>query len=211
MPDPSDNLLRSLSGIVDDLWGAPDTPADAPAATPAPESYRSAFPPFDQLWKTADETVDWTDALAHAQPADGLTPPALWAFFHSRAQRVLHGDIAAYLEVLKAADPLGDLSPYARAFDVEAADADCLRVRFDVAPAYLAAEDAEIRRCLAAIALRAARDLMALLPLRQVDITGQAGEALRLHVSFERSELQKVRFTFIDPVSFTIACGGEYA
>ena len=63
MPDH----LYQLSDIVEDLWGATPSsagkPDEAPAAAEACEpAYRSTFPPFEQLWKTSDDTVDWTDA-----------------------------------------------------------------------------------------------------------------------------------------------------
>ena len=47
---------RALSDIVNDLWGTPASPApDAASAQPAPKNvYQSTFPPFEQLWKTAD-------------------------------------------------------------------------------------------------------------------------------------------------------------
>lgn len=202
-----DNSFRSLADIVGDLWGASAQPAPAPAAQPV---YKSTFPPFEQMWKTADDTVDWTDALAHDQPTDGLTSAHLWQFFHQNAARVLSGDVAAYVEVLKAANPLGDLSPYATSFDVEAESADRVQVRFSVHPAYMDKAEAEVRRYLCAVALRAARDVMALLPVREVQVAAMQAAAPLMQVLFDRGELQKVRFSFIDPVAFVTACGAEF-
>ena len=200
-----------LSDIVDDLLGA-SAQDSAPQPASAPRKvYQSTFPPFEQLWKTADDTVDWTDALAHARPTDGLTSENLWAFFHQHAARVLQGDTAAYVEVLQAANPMGDLAPYAKSFDVETLDADHLAVRFNAHPAYINKDEAEIRRYLCAVSLRAARDLMALLPVREVTVTARQDEAQLMQVAFDRTELQKVRFSFIDPVAFVTQCGAEFA
>lgn len=201
MPDN----IRPLADIVEDLWGASPAPAQQadPAESPA---YRSAFPPFEHLWKTADDTVDWTDALAYEKPIDGLTSEHLWQFFHRHAARVLKGDLAAYVEVLKTANPLGDLAPYAISFDVAADSADCLLVKFEAHPAYLDKEAAEVERYLCAVSLRAARDLMALLPVQQVAVTAMHKGSQLLSVCFDRSELQKVQFSFIDPVSFVHHC-----
>lgn len=201
--------LYHLSDIVEDLWGASPEPQHKPAA-PAKPVYQSTFPPFEQLWKTADDTVDWTDALAHDKPNDGLTSPHLWAFFHQHAEKVLQGDTAAYVEVLQAANPLGDLAPYAKSFDVETLSADQLTVHFTASPAYLGKEESEVRRYLCAVSLRAARDLMALLPVREVTVEAQHEGATLLQVGFDRSELQKVRFSFIDPVAFVTACGAKF-
>ncbi len=202
--------LYKLSDIVEDLWGAAPEPQEKKPAAPQQPVYQSTFPPFEQLWKTADDTVDWTDALAHDKPNDGLTSPNLWSFFHQHAEKVLQGDIAAYVEVLQAANPLGDLAVYAKAFDVETLNADQLQVVFQANPAYLGKAEGETRRYLCAVALRIARDLMALLPVREVTVQAQHEGATLLNVTFDRSELQKVRFSFIDPVSFVTACGATF-
>ena len=204
-------LLAGLSDIVDDLWGeAPSSPAPRPrpAAAPQPE-----FPPFQQLWKVADETVDWTDALAREKPVDGLTDPALWALYHHYAAPVLTGDTDAYLAVIEALQPLSDLSAYADggAFDVSAPSAETLHASFQALPRYLNKPEPEARRYLAGMAVRVARDLFALLPVTQVQVDVLQGEKQLLVVCFEKAEMLKVRFAFIDPVDFALQCGGTFA
>lgn len=189
---------------------APRTVAPAPQAVPAKPA-EPAFPPFEDFWRTADETVEWTDALAHAHPVDGLTSEHLWSFFHEHAEAVLNGELPAYLEVLKAANPLGDLKPYARTFNVRAVNADNLIVTFEALPAYLGKDPAEVRRYLSGIALRCARDLMALLPVTEVQVQARADGKVLLTVPFLRDELQKVRFSFVDPEQFAVQCGAVFA
>lgn len=198
---------RPLGDIVNDLWGPSEQREEAVSARPV---YQSTFPPFEQLWKVSDETVDWTDALVHEHPTDNMTSEGLWAFFHQHAEAVLSGRVDAYLEVLRAANPLGDLSPYTQSFQVETVSADRLRVRFTASPAYMFASEAEVRRYLAGVSLRAARDLMALLPVQDVCVDAIHEGKTRLSVCFERPELQKVRFGFIDPTAFVLQCGGEF-
>ncbi len=219
------NPLDQLYDIVNDLWGA-SQPAAAPAGTapgetgrPAPagaapekpRGFQQAFPPFEHFWRTADETVDWTEALAYSSPQDGITSPALWAFFHEHAEQVLAGNVAAYVEVLQQANPLGDLAPYASAFNVRAESADRLTVSFEGLEQYLNAGDAERRRYLAGISLRCARDLMALLPVCETVVTARRDGEQLLEVTFTRQELQKVRFSVVDPVAFVERCGGVFA
>ncbi len=201
------SMLDHLSDVATDLWGAPAPTESRGSAAPAESA---AFPPFEQLWKVADETVDWTDALAYAHPSDGLTSENLWRFFHEHAERVLAGEPAAYVEVLRATNPLGDLTPYAAGFEVTCESADCLRAAFTARPCYLKGGLSEDRRYLAGVSLRVARDLMALLPVRAVTVEARDGERTLLTVPFERAELQRVRFGFIDPEEFVRRCGGEF-
>lgn len=202
-------LLAGMADIVDDLWG--ETPSSAaprprPAAAPQPE-----FPPFTQLWKIADETVDWTDALSRETPPDGLTDPAAWALYHRYAHEVLRGDTGAYLAVIEAMQPLGDLGAYAASFDIAAPSAEVLTASFQALPLYLDKPESEARRYMAGMAVRVARDLFALLPVTRVDVTVLRGEKPLLTVDFDKSEMLKVRFAFIDPVDFALACGGTFA
>lgn len=221
----NENPLEQLYGIVDDLWGAakeapapmrteeePPKPAFKTASSaPAPVKKAPDFPPFDRLWRVADESVDWTDALAHTAPTDGYTSPVLWAYFHEHAEKVLEGNVDAYVEVLKAANPLGDLTAYAKSFNVTAESPDRLTVRFEVAEPYVSAGEPEKKRYLAGMSLRCARDLMALLPVCEVTVKAMQGEKKLLDVSFARCGLQKVRFTYVDPVAFVETCGGTWA
>ena len=202
-------LLAGMADIVDDLWGegpASASPSPRPAAAPQPE-----FPPFTQLWKVADETVDWTDALARETPADGLTDPASWALYHRYAARVLRGDTDAYLAVIEAMQPLGDLSAYAASFDIAAPSAELLTASFEALPRYLDKPVGEARRYMAGMAVRVARDLFALLPVTRVDVAVRHGGQTLLTVDFDKAEMMKVRFAFIDPVAFAIDCGGTFA
>lgn len=199
---------RSLAKVAEDLWG---TTCDAPVAetaeaeTPAtaeaaPQS--KAFPPFDQLWKTADDTVDWTDALVNETCPDGMTAPDLWAFFHEQAKAVLAGDTETYLKVMDKADPLGDLQPYAAHIDASAESSDALSAAFEVLPRYVEDGEEAKQKYLCGMSVRIARDLMALLPVSTVKVIATQGEETLMTTVFPRSEMQRVRFSFIDPVAF---------
>ena len=194
-----------LANIVNDLWGHA-APANAAGSTATQAVPAQIFPPFEQLWQVADETVDWTEALVREHPADGLTSETLWQFFHENAQAVLDGDIQAYMTVLKAANPLGDLKPYARAYTVRTTDADELTCDFEVDPAYLSSSEGEAQRYLCGVSLRVARDLMALLPVSRVTVHARQDENPLLDVTYPREMLQRVRFSFVDPVDLTKEC-----
>lgn len=199
---------RSLSKVATDLWGGEPAPTQT---IPPKTSYHSTFPPFEQLWKIADETVDWTDALVKPQADDGLTSQHLWQFFHENAEAVLSGDLAAYLRVLQTANPLGDLQAYASHIEASADSAERLSARYVVHPAYMGGTVTDQHRYLSGMALRIARDLMALLPVTEVAVTATQAEAVLFRVIFTRGQMQKVRFRFIDPVAFALECGGVFS
>ena len=202
------SLLKGMSSIVTDLYGeavpvktATLKAADAPAPANPP-----SLPPFVKLWKTADETIDWTDILISPTPTDGLTPPDKWALYHRHAEAVLRGDTSAYLAVLQAENPMADLIPYVSALDVATVDSDTLKATFATRDDLMAGDS---REYLCGMAVRIARDLFAALPVLTVDVHARQADKTPLTVSFARSEMNKVRFAFIDPVEFVERCGGS--
>ena len=209
MSDIRRSLLRGMSSIVTDLYGEPapkNTATLKSADTPVP-AVQPTLPPFLKLWKTADETIDWTDILVSPTPTDGLTPPEKWLLYHQHAAAVLKGDMAAYLAVLQAANPMEDLTPYVSSLDVATVSADALRATFSVRDDLM---QNHAREYLCGMAVRIARDLFAALPVLTVDVIAkQAGQTL-LTVTFQKAELNKVRFTFINPVAFVEKCGGRF-
>ena len=52
---------------------------------------------------------------------------------------------------------------------------------------------------------------MALLPVCEAAITARQNDKVLLQVTFTRQELQKVRFSVVDPVAFAEQCGGVFA
>lgn len=183
--------------------------AAAPAAPQAPAQPQPqkapALPPFSEMWKTADEPIDWTEMLASAAPAP--EDESRQAVFARNAAAVLQGDQAAYLAVLQAANPMADLMHYVTALDVSALSADDMRAVFDAREDLLTNDP---RRYLSGMAVRIARDLFAVLPVTRVTVEGRKGDEALLQVEFTRQELHKVRFAFIDPVDFVTRCGGEF-
>ena len=219
--------LDMLYEIVGDLWPkdyvppepgkreaaeepAPAGKAETPEAAPVPAAPpKPVPPPFEEYWRRADERVEWTQALMSPDSPDGLTDPGLWRFLHDHAERVLRGDTAAYAEVLRHVDPLADLKPYAGSVTVSAPDSDRVRVRFTARPDLLTGT-VDARRLLAGLALRCARDVLALLPVNAVAVEGCLPEGDSLSVEYQRDPLRKARFGFIDPVDFALEQGGAF-
>lgn len=210
MSDLRRSLLKGMSNIVGDLYVTPDDAANTvpmKPASPQDTAPKPSLPPFRKLWKTADETIDWTDILVSPTPTDGLTPPEKWAMYHKYAAGVLQGDIGAYLAVLQADNPMADLTPYVASLDVTTVNADLLRAAFTPRPDLL---EKDAREYLCGMAVRTARDLMAALPVLTVDVTATQDDQPLLTVSFTRQMMNKVRFAFIDPVEFAMSCGAVF-
>jgi len=209
------DLLKKLAAITSDLWGGmpsaayekdetPDKQKETPPAqTPTKKKENS----IRDIWKTADETVDWTDALAHDLPTDGLTGKRLWSFYHKMAERVLSGDLQAYTEVLKTANPLGELTDYAESINMRAPGADRLESTF-ICRDELMKENRKLY--LAAMGLRIARDLLACLPVSEVRVTATQDGKEVFSATYPRRLLLHRNFAFIDPVKFAEECGAKF-
>ena len=208
--DPNE-FMKRMKAIASDLWGGV-APEEEPSSVPEQRKELLTEPEkpktdIQSLWKTADETIDWTDALAHSAPTDGLTGPRLWAFYHKHAQKVLAGDLTAYTEVLQKANPLGELTDFADNIRMQAQSPDRLESSFTCKSELL-----EQNRKLypAAMALRIARDLLACLPVEEVAVTAENNGETIFSVTYTRQMLMHRNFVFTDPVALAKECGAEY-
>ena len=206
-------FMKRMKAIASDLWGGilpPEEPAAAPVNKPAepvrkePEKPKTAL---QSIWKTADETIDWTDALAHDTPTDGLTGMKKWTFYHKHAARVLEGDLEAYTEVLQKANPLGELTDYAENITMQAKSADRVESTF-ICNGELLKQYKKLY--LSAMGLRIARDLLACLPVEEVAVTGENEGKKVFAVTYTRMQLLHRNFVFTDPVALAEECGAEY-
>lgn len=209
------DLLKKLAAIGSDLWGGMPSAAYEKEETPdrqkgtpnSQSSVKKKENAVSDLWKTADETVDWTDALAHSTPADGLTGRRLWGFYHKMAEKVLSGDLDAYTEVLKTSNPLGELMDYAESINMRAPSADCLESTF-VCRDELMKENKKLY--LTAMGLRIARDLLACLPVKEVKVTAEQDGKEVFTATYPRQQLLHRNFVFIDPVKLAEECGAKF-
>lgn len=206
-------FMKRMKAIASDLWGGtiPMDDGAAPAVsepkeTPRPEPEKPKDD-IQAIWKTADETIDWTDALAHNTPTDGLTGPRMWAFYHKHAQKVLDGDLDAYTEVLQKANPLGELTGYAENITMRAPSADRLESCFVCKKEQL---EKNRKLYLSAMGLRIARDLLACLPVEEIAVTGEDDGMAIFSATYTRQQLLHRNFVFTDPVALARECGAEF-
>ena len=208
-------FMKRMKAIASDLWGgvmpvATETPAAGSSVQPKPPVKEPEKPGTDirNLWKTADESVDWTDALSHSTPADGLTTLKMWTFYHKHAERVLAGDLDAYTEVLQKANPLGELTDFAENISMRALSASRLESTFRCKGEYM---EKNRKLYLAAMGLRIARDLLACLPVEEVTVKAEFGGESVFSATYPRMQLLHRNFMFVDPVELSQECGATFA
>ena len=220
---PYTNPLDGLYEIVGDLWNMQkleeaaakkQDPSSSAAGETAPAAPKAAqvpaeLPSFDQIWQTADETIDWTDILSgrNTMGLDPLSPR--WKFLRQHAEKVLAGSLADYAEVLREVRPLDDMKKYAHHIRVRALSPDEIIVTYEAFEEDAADNATAYEHYLCGIALRCARDVFAVLPVTHVQVTASAAGKQQLHVCFKRSDMQKTLFNFIDPVDFVRDLGAE--
>lgn len=204
-------FMKRMKAIATDLWGG-IAPAEEAAQKPATPKKAASEPEkvkddFQSIWKTADETIDWTDALAHSTPTDGLTGPRMWAFYHKHAEKVLAGDLDAYTEVLQKANPLGELTEYAENITMCAPDPNRLESTFICKKELL---EKNRKLYLSAMGLRIARDLLACLPVEEVRVTGKDDGGTIFTATYTRQQLLHRNFVFTDPVALSEEFGAIF-
>ena len=207
-------FMKRMKAIASDLWGGTAAlagegkeEASKEKREPAPKTAGKPAITIDNLWKTADETIDWTDALSHNTPTDGLTGPRMWSFYHKHAEKVLSGDVAAYADVLQKANPLGELIDFAEGINMRAPSADRLESCFTCRKELMEKNE---KKYLCALSLRIARDLLACLPVSEVTVTGEYEGKTVFSVTYTRQQLHHRNFAFVDPVALAEECGAEF-
>ena len=209
-PADANDLLKKMRAITADLWReSPDVTAEPKpkAEKPARVVVKRPEIGIDNLWMTADETIDWTDALAHEFPADGLTSVRLWSFYHKQAEAVLSGDTRAYAEVLKKSNPLGELTTFAEGISMRAPDPDRVEAQFNCRREHL---ETDGKKYLSAMGVRIARDLLACLPVSEVGVKALQDGRTAMEVTYRREDMMHRNFSFLDPVKLTEDCGAVF-
>ena len=209
-------ILQRMKDIASDLWGTvmPDLPEETSGSAgtkPQAGGIRKTAEgesALQNIWKTADETIDWTDALAHSTPTDGLTGQKLWGFYHKLASKVLAGDLDAYTEVLKRANPLGELTDFAESINMRVSSGDRLESCFVCKPELM---DKNRKLYLSAMALRIARDMLACLPVSEVCVRGESDGKTVFEATYPRRLLLHRNFAFVDPVALAKECGAVFS
>ena len=160
------------------------------------------------IHKSSDDSIDWTEVLVSPTPPDGSYNQQMWTYYHSVASKILAGDIDTYLQIIYEVNPLDDLLTYGSNYEFGTDNPKKIEVEFNVnvdalSEARLSMSNAEYNLLLqdyvCSISIRIARDMFALLPIRNTIVHTVLNEKTILSVDFDRESLSKVKFGYIDP------------
>lgn len=160
------------------------------------------------IHKSVDDSVDWTEVLCNPNPPDETYNREMWRYYHSVAGSVLNGDIDTYLQVIYEVNPLDDLLDYGTGFEFGTDSSKLMEVEFVVNDRALsnarysmsvAEYNDVLQDFVCSTAIRVARDMFALLPIKLCTVHAVLNQDTILSVQFDRQTLTKIRFNFADP------------
>lgn len=160
------------------------------------------------IHKTADDTIDWTDILVSPTAPDDSYNQQMWEYYYSVAPDVLSGDIDTYLQLIYEVNPLDDLLEYGTNFEFGTDDSNVMEVEYTVNTDVLSRARQTMGRqeyndllqdFVCSLSIRIARDLFALLPINHAIIHTVIDNQTIMTIDFDRQNLSKVKFGFIDP------------
>lgn len=145
-----------------------------------------------RLYMYSDDPVEWTELIAGASADELLMDAAAHSYCLQMASRVLSGDVDAYLEVIERMRPVDDLALYSGDFEFGTDSPSYIEVEFCAYPERVlrnGSSDMLLEEFISAVAVRVARDLMALLPVSKVLTHIEIEGKTVLSVNFARGEL----------------------
>ena len=188
--------------------------------TPAPADYELSTPidfeaveqldtnSLKSIHKASDDSIDWTEVLVSPIAPDEMYNQQMWEYYHGVASKILTGDIDTYLQLIYEVNPLDDLLMYGSNYEFGTDDPKKIEVEFDVninalseARRKLSNEEYNLllQDYVCSVCIRIARDMFALLPIRNTIVHAVLDGKTIVSVDFDRQNLSKVRFGYIDP------------
>lgn len=192
-------------------------PALAPAAPavsfeePAPAARQArqvSTAEICTIHKTVDDSIDWKVMAQFAEPPVPGCNEEMWHFYHSVAPQVLAGDIDTYLSLIEEVSPLDDLLEFGSGFTFGTDDPTSIEVEFEVLEDALKTAKKTmtyldfqllLQDFVCSTTIRAARDMLALLPVKQVVVHAVLDGDTVLSAAFDRAQMDKIPFEEIDP------------
>lgn len=165
----------------------------------------SALQYIYDIYQVADPIIDWRRILI--TDSNDMFNDEEWNYLKPKAELVLNGDIDTYFQIISDMNPFSDLQELGNDFEFGSNDPRMLHVEFDIKSKKII-RDAKIlskeeynlilQDYVCGVAIRVARDLFSLLPLRNVCIDVYHLWSCVLSVNFIRDQFMKLDFSQID-------------
>lgn len=163
------------------------------------------------IYAIADRRIEWL-AIKNSSSPMGMEN---WDYLKSHADKILDGDIDAYLELINDVNPFAELIELGSSFECGTDSPMKMAVHCTVNSEQVLGEYKDDKLLLedyaAGVAIKAARDLFALLPLWQVEVTAEENERSILNVKFTRDSFEGLNFERIDASDTVKKLGGIIA
>ena len=150
-----------------------------------------------EIFAYCDEPVEWTEILAGVTADELGIDDSMYGFFREKASAVVAGDIEAYLDVIDFVKPVDDLLLCAGEFEFGTDSPGYMEVEFAIfknAEEVRRLPDNALDELARAVAVRAARDVMALLPVSRVRTSVLVDGVKTIDITFHKDYLAGVNF-----------------
>ena len=160
------------------------------------------------IHSVSDSVIDWKKINESPTPPDDSYDARVWAYYYSIAPKVLGGDIDTYLRLISELNPLDDLLDYGDSFEFGTDVPEKIEVEFVINSDALtdSKKTLDVRSYnlllqdfVCSVSLRVARDMFALLPVKNTVVHVVLEDKTIFSVDFDREKLSKINFGFIDP------------
>lgn len=181
----------------------PTTPSDSPKSsenvarpTRKANNYIDAES-IKSIYTGSDDIIEWTEIAAGADPDDLLMDEAVWKYCKKVANKVLAGDIDAYLDTIEELRPVDDLLLYGCDFEFGTDKSSYMEVEFnaiveDLLPRGI--NDSKLEELVCGTTIRVAKDIMAMLPVSKVIVHAVIGDDTVLSVLFEKKIMLRIDY-----------------
>jgi len=155
---------------------------------------------IQNIFRYADATVNWRRILI----SDTNPGVENWDYFKSKAEDVLNGDLDTYFQIISDINPVDDLMQYGSEFECGTDNPRMMTVAFTVNSDSVLRDATTLPRrvyydllqdYVCGCAIRVARDMLALLPLRRVIINTSDNNRPILSVEFDRKSFEQIDFS----------------
>lgn len=200
---PQMQKLREESGQA--LPQIAPAPAEAPKKPKKGELAKAIL----SMYAVSDQVIDW-GAVKSGTIDENAYPN--FNYLKNRAGKVLEGDIDTYLEIISDTNPFDEFIACGSEFTCSTENPMKMHVDFTVNKDKVFAEYSDDRDLVedyvCGVAIKAARDIFALLPVWSVSLKAQ-DETELMYVNFTRDSFEELNFAKIDASDTVRKFGGR--